>query len=68
MGTSLKEYTKIDLYSRGYSPKEIARIKGLTVKEVEDWIRRNGIKTEKDIKENKPKTRKEKIIRELINW
>lgn len=69
MGTSLKEYTKIDLYSMGYSPKEIARIKGLTVKEVEDWIRRNGIRRKKDMKENiQPKNRKEKMIRELISW
>lgn len=34
----------------------------------EAWIKKSGIKTEKDIKENKLKTRKEKMIRELISW
>lgn len=68
MGTSLKEYTKIELYSMGYSAEQIAKIKGMNVSEVKAWIKKSGIKTEKDIKENKPKTRKEKMIRELISW
>lgn len=85
MGTPLKEYTKIDLYSMGYSVEEVARVKGITVAEVRTWIRRNGIQRgfkeiEVQQKEKKPKSyespkvsknpknRKEKLIRELINW
>jgi len=56
----MKNLTKIDLYSMGYSVEKIAEIKGLTVKEVRDWIKRNGI--ERSVRTP------EKKIKQLINW
>jgi uncharacterized protein YjcR len=59
-----KDYTKIDLYSMGHSVEEIAQIKGITVKEVRAWIRRNGIQRGTYNEEGKSKRK----LRELISW